>query len=169
MDRARRGRASLALALALGEAACASSSPSVPKTPAVVDDAAAQARRLEEFARIEGQALDWIAASDPRLALRSHVVASDEVLAKIGTDAVLAEDAAAQIRDRSLDLFAFRARAHALERRRESSRTWPRRAAGSRARASSASSWAASSKRSALAPPTRWGSATRRGIWCAGF
>jgi hypothetical protein len=115
MERARRWSASLALALALGEAACASSAPSAAKAPTVVDDAAAQARRLEEFARVEGEALDWIAASDPRLALRSHVVASDEVLAKIGTAAVLAEDASAQIRNRSLDLFAFRARAKALE------------------------------------------------------
>jgi hypothetical protein len=115
MERARRCWAPLALALALGEPACASSSPNGPKAPTAADDAAAQARRLDEFTRIEGEALDWIAASDPRLALRAHVVASDEVLAKIGTAAVLAEDATAQIRNRSLDLFAFRARAHALE------------------------------------------------------
>jgi hypothetical protein len=115
MERARRCWAPLALALALGAPACASSSPNGPKAPSVPDESAAQARRLEEFTRIEGESLDWIAASDPRLALRTHVVPSDEVLAKIGTAAVLAEDATALIRNRSLDLFAFRARAHALE------------------------------------------------------
>jgi hypothetical protein len=57
-----------------------------------------------------------MSAADPRLALRLGAIAPKEVLDRIGTEAVLAEDATAQIRGGSLDLFAFRGRAGALER-----------------------------------------------------
>jgi hypothetical protein len=72
--------------------------------------------RVAAFAQVEGEAIDWLAASDPRLAARLATMASKEVLAKIGTEAVLAEDATALIHEGALDLFAFRARALALER-----------------------------------------------------
>ncbi len=71
--------------------------------------------RTADFARAEDQAVEWLAAADPRLAIRSGAAASDDVLKRIGTEAVLAEDTAAQIRGGSLDLFAFRARSRALE------------------------------------------------------
>lgn len=78
--------------------------------PAAADEGAA----VRAFAAVEDEALGWVSAADPRLAVRTKAVAPDAVLAAIGQEAVLAEDAAAQIRSRSLDLFAFRARAHAL-------------------------------------------------------
>jgi hypothetical protein len=78
--------------------------------PTPADDRAA----VRAFAAVEDDALGWLSAADPRLAVRTNVSAPDAVLAAIGQEAVLAEDAAAQIHGRSLDLFAFRARAHAL-------------------------------------------------------
>ncbi len=60
-------------------------------------------------------ALQWLSASDPRLAVRTGAAAPDALVDRIGTEAVLAEDVTAQVRGRSLDLFAFRARAHALD------------------------------------------------------
>ena len=68
-----------------------------------------------DFARTEDDVLEWMAAADPRLALRNGAKANEAVLARLGTDAVLAEDAAAQIRGGALDLFAFRARGRALD------------------------------------------------------
>lgn len=67
------------------------------------------------FVRTEEVALDWLAAADPRLASRADVTAPDDVLRRVGLEGVLAEDPSAQIRGASLDLFAFRARARALE------------------------------------------------------
>jgi hypothetical protein len=64
---------------------------------------------------VEETAIGWMAAADPRLAARANASGPDVVLARVGMDAVLAEDAAAVIRGSSLDLFAFRARAHALD------------------------------------------------------
>jgi hypothetical protein len=56
-----------------------------------------------------------MSAADPRLALRLGAIAPKEVLDRIGTESVLAEDSTAQIRGGSLDLFSFRGRAGALE------------------------------------------------------
>jgi hypothetical protein len=67
------------------------------------------------FVVAEGQALEWVAASDPRLAARLGFKAPKAVLDRIGMGAVLAEDTTAAIHDDALDLFGFRARAHALE------------------------------------------------------
>jgi hypothetical protein len=98
-------------------AACAPAprNATAPTAPPPVDDT----KRLAAFDRLEDDAMNWIAAADPRLATRATaagtVPASDEVLKTIGTEAVLAEDATAVIRGSSLDLFAFRARAHALD------------------------------------------------------
>jgi hypothetical protein len=72
--------------------------------------------RTTEFARVEDDVLAWVAAADPRLAARANTTAPEVVLKRIGTDAVLAEDATAKIRGNSLDLFSFRARERALDR-----------------------------------------------------
>jgi hypothetical protein len=94
--------------------ACARPAPAVARTstPAPVDEA----KRVATFARLEDEAMSWIAAADPRLAARAGTPAppTDDVLKQIGTEAVLAEDATAVIHGGSLDLFAFRARASAL-------------------------------------------------------
>jgi hypothetical protein len=74
-----------------------------------------QAKEVASFVRLEDEAMSWIAAADPRLAARASGPPTDEVLKQIGTEAVLAEDATAVIHGGSLDLFAFRARASALE------------------------------------------------------
>ncbi len=115
MKRARsRTGAGLAWVALLG-AACARPGASVAHAPpaAPADDA----KRVATFGAIEDQAMSWIAAADPRLATRTNALApsTDDVLKRIGTDAVLAEDATAVIHDGSLDLFAFRARARALD------------------------------------------------------
>jgi hypothetical protein len=90
--------------------------PAAPAAP-VVD----AAKSVAAFTKTEDDAIDWIAAADPRLAVRASETgtappaASDAVLKSIGTEAILAEDATAEIRGTSLDLFAFHARARALE------------------------------------------------------
>lgn len=107
-----------AIALALACAACVSTAtpPALGgRAPAPVDDAAAQRRRIDEFVRVEQTAIGWLAVADPRLAARVGVGAPDDVLKRVGIEAVLAEDTAAQLRGGSLDLFAFRARARALD------------------------------------------------------
>jgi hypothetical protein len=71
------------------------------------------------FAAIEEDAIHWLAAADPRLATRAKAAAPEAMLARIGTDAVLAEDATAQLRGGSLDLFAFKGRQRALRRAAE--------------------------------------------------
>ena len=70
---------------------------------------------VAEFGRLEDDAMGWLAAADPRLATRESATAPEDVLKRIGTDAVLAEDVTAGIRGSSLDLFAFRARGRALD------------------------------------------------------
>jgi hypothetical protein len=97
-------------------AACASSaaSPHPPPTaPPVMSNT--DRARTTAFAEAEEDAIGWLAAADPRLASRTEATAPDDVLKQIGTEAVLAEDTSAQIRGSSLDLFAFRARKHALD------------------------------------------------------
>jgi len=107
--------APVALAAATACAPSASLAPLKVATPAAAAPAPADDRAaVRAFAVVEDAALAWLSAADPRLAVRANVAAPDAVLAAIGQEAVLAEDAAAQIRGRSLDLFAFRARAHAL-------------------------------------------------------
>jgi hypothetical protein len=111
---AARGRSAWVALVGLFGAACA---PSVSNadhalaSPAHVDDAAVVA----QFGRLEDEALGWLAAADPRLSSRESVIAPEAVLKRIGTEAVLAEDVSASIRGNSLDLFAFRARARALD------------------------------------------------------
>jgi hypothetical protein len=101
--------------VALLAAACTRPGAAVAHAPvaAATDDA----KRVATFGQIEDEAMSWIAAADPRLATRANALApsTDDVLKRIGTDAVLAEDATAVIHDGSLDLFAFRARARALD------------------------------------------------------
>ena len=96
-------------------AACASATSSgvrpAPVHPAGDEDRA----RTFAFVRLEDDAIDWLAAADPRLAMRADETPPEAVLKRVGLEAVLAEDLTAQIRGGSLDLFAFRARAHALD------------------------------------------------------
>jgi hypothetical protein len=66
------------------------------------------------FVGVEDDAIDWLSAADPRLARRTDTTAPDGLLKRIGTAAILDEDATAAIRGSSLDLFAFRGRSHAL-------------------------------------------------------
>jgi hypothetical protein len=101
--------------------ACAAASPtgsSAPDTTRATREE--DERRVASFDREEDAAMSWIAAADPRLAARERAngasaVPDDDVLKQIGMEAVLAEDATAEIHEGSLDLFAFRARARALD------------------------------------------------------
>jgi hypothetical protein len=107
-------RSASAAGLALVAAACASSVSGGGHPPAPnprVDDT----ELVAAFSRVEVDALGWLAAADPRLAARENATAPDEIIKRIGMEGVLAEDATAQIRGNSLDLFAFRARAKALD------------------------------------------------------
>src|ERR1700716_3572630 len=95
--------------------ACASSSSTVLRPRVAAAPPNQDRAHTTAFARAEEDAIGWLAAADPRLARRADVTAPDAVLKRIGTDAVLAEDASAQVRRGSLDLFAFRARMRALD------------------------------------------------------
>jgi hypothetical protein len=86
-----------------------------PRAPGSASEAIAQVRaHTAEFDRVEEHAIEWLAAADARLATRTGASAGDDVLKRIGTEAILAEDTSAQIRGGSLDLFSFRARSRAL-------------------------------------------------------
>jgi hypothetical protein len=67
-----------------------------------------------QFGRVEDVAIEWLVAADPRLALRAGSSAGEDVLKRIGTAAILAEDTTTRIRGGSLDLFSFQARTRAL-------------------------------------------------------
>jgi hypothetical protein len=96
-------------------AACASqAAPLRPAAGPVPEDVRAAREQTAAFGQAEDDTLGWLFAADPRLAARANASAPAELLARIGTDAVLAEDTSAVIRGGSLDLFAFRARARAL-------------------------------------------------------
>ena len=101
--------------------ACAVANPGGARAPDVTRASHADDdRRVASFDRDETLAMSWIAAADPRLAARERAggavaIPDGEVLKQIGMEAVFAEDATAEIHDGSLDLFAFRARARALE------------------------------------------------------
>jgi hypothetical protein len=108
-------RLAASVACVLVSAACGSSAPVAHAPEAPVDTTAADRARAGELAQVEDDALGWLAAADPRLAARSGAAGSRAAMEGIGYDAMMAEDAAAKFRGSSLDLFAFRARAHALE------------------------------------------------------
>ncbi|MGD0673961.1 MAG: hypothetical protein ABSC94_00995 [Polyangiaceae bacterium] len=114
-QRVARAGAISALAFAGATGSCAGSHPLAPRAPIAKDDSADERRRVEDFARVEDDAIGWLAAADPRLAERTGSRAPDAVLRQIGTASILAEDVTAQIRADSLDLFAFRARGSALD------------------------------------------------------
>jgi len=103
-------------------AACGALPASAARQTAQISPSTADLERThtEDFAYIEGRAIGWLVAADPRLAARAGTWAPPEVLGRIGTDAVLAEDSTIQIRGGSVDLFSFRARERAL---REAART----------------------------------------------
>ncbi|MGH7296766.1 MAG: hypothetical protein ACRELB_17635, partial [Polyangiaceae bacterium] len=103
-----------ALALLLPACGAPAASARAPEAAAAAM-VAEQRARTGELAQAEDDVVGWLAAADPRLAARTGATGPDEVLQRIGMDAVLAEDTAAVIRGKSLDLFAFRARAMALD------------------------------------------------------
>jgi hypothetical protein len=104
-----------ALLLSSALAACASqAAPLRPAAGPAPEEGRLAREQTAAFADVEDGALDWLMAADPRVAARANASAPAELLSRIGTDAVLAEDATAIIRGGSLDLFAFRARARAL-------------------------------------------------------
>lgn len=95
---------------------CGSSrAPAHARGPLAESSAEQDGARVAAFAAAEDRAIEWLAAADPRLAARMDVRAPESVLQRIGTGAVLAEDATMQVRDGALDLFSFRARAHAID------------------------------------------------------
>jgi len=95
--------------------ACASASPSVVR-PAPGRSAGGEDRaRTFAFVRVEDDAIDWLAAADPRLAMRADETPPDAVLKRVGLEAVLAEDTGAEVRGGSVDLFAFQGRIRALD------------------------------------------------------
>ncbi len=95
-------------------AACASVPSGSARPPPLAPPGDPDRTRTTAFARVEDDALDWLIAADPRMALRADATASDAIVKRIGLDAVLAEDTTGQIHGGSLDLFAFRARAQAI-------------------------------------------------------
>jgi hypothetical protein len=98
---------------ALGAGCGSSTSPAhAPAGPSQQDRDRASVEALE---RVETSAVDWLAAADPRLAVRTNATAPHDVLERIGTDAVLAEDATVRIHGSSLDIFSFAARGRALD------------------------------------------------------
>ena len=103
------------LVLSSALAACASqATPLRPAAGPAPEEVRAARAQTAAFAQVEDDTLGWLFAADPRLAARANASAPAELLARIGTDAVLAEDTTAVIRGGSLDLFAFRARARAI-------------------------------------------------------
>jgi hypothetical protein len=114
--RLRRQHGDVALVLLVAACGACASSTTVahPSLSAPVNVDQDRAHTIA-FAGVEEDAIGWLAAADPRLASRVDTTAPDAVIQQIGTDAVLAEDTTAQIRGTSLDLFAFRARKHALD------------------------------------------------------
>jgi hypothetical protein len=117
--RRRRGAAAAILASALLGGCAAPATAVRPATEATAATAAADRAHTADLAQAVDEALGWLAAADPRLAARASTEPPREVLARIGTEAVLAEDTSARIVGSSLDLFAFRARAHAVEEARK--------------------------------------------------
>jgi hypothetical protein len=103
-------RAALLL-MAAASAGCASTAAQGVAPRSADDDARAN---VAPFVALEANAIDVLAAVDPRVARRFHAQASAGVLEEIGTAAVLAEDASATVRGGALDLFAFKARGATL-------------------------------------------------------
>jgi hypothetical protein len=95
---------------------CASSSSRLVVDPALGKPAVDTDRvHTMAFAHVEDDVIGWLAAADPRLALRADATAPEAILKRVGMDAVMAEDVTGQIRGSSLDLFAFEARERALD------------------------------------------------------
>jgi hypothetical protein len=103
------------LVIASALLSCAAARPpapvAVPAPPEHVADDRASAAELETLVH---DVLDLLAAADPRMAAREGATPSEEVLKRVGMDAIFAEDEQAAIRGTSLDLFAFDARSRAL-------------------------------------------------------
>ena len=172
-------RASAPLACALSAACGASGGAGAGRRPAdgrADDRAGAGARRRSSRRRRTRPSGGWRRPTRGSRRARTRP-GPDEVLERIGMDAVLAEDTAAVIRGTSLDLFAFRARAHALDEAAKALAACPGPAArggaaGQRAGEAAARAGAAGAahRRGARARRTRRrSSGTRRGSSCAGL
>jgi hypothetical protein len=116
LNRAAGGVAALPrLVVASAVLSCAAARPpaavAVPASPDHVADDRASAAKLEALVH---DVLDLLAAADPRMATREGATPSEDVLKRVGMDAIFAEDEQAAIRGTSLDLFAFEARSRAL-------------------------------------------------------
>jgi hypothetical protein len=111
-----RARFAWAALVALGTGCASASGPGTTRgtQPAATESIEEARAHTSQFGRVEDAAIEWLVAADPRLAQRAGSSAGDEVLKRIGTAAILAEDTTTQIRGGSLDLFSFHARARAL-------------------------------------------------------
>ena len=88
------------------------------RAPALGETAATVQERAHttELVQVEDDVLGWMAAADPRLAARTGAVGAAAVLERIGDGGRARRGSVARrIVGSSLDLFAFRARAHALD------------------------------------------------------
>jgi hypothetical protein len=101
---------------ALGAGCASASGPGASRgaQPTATESIEEARAHTTQFGRVEDAAIEWLVAADPRLAQRAGSSAGDDVLKRIGTAAILAEDTTTQIRGGSLDLFSFQARARAL-------------------------------------------------------
>ena len=100
------------LSILLSQAACGGSA--TPPAASAPSSAERDRQQVADFAALEAQVLERVAASDPRLAVRLGVVPSRATLSRIETEGVLAEDAKATLRGASLDPFAFGGRLRTL-------------------------------------------------------
>jgi hypothetical protein len=113
------GAFALALAGCAGGGEARGTAKVAPATDPIADDGS--------FTRDERRALDEVAATDPRFALRlggraggergaeGKAAASDEALRRAAVAALLAEDADAMVHDGALDFFSFAARSRGLD------------------------------------------------------
>jgi hypothetical protein len=107
--------AGVAALLASLTLACSAARPTPSPAAPVPDRVEDEHARAAELEALVDSVLDLLAAADPRMATREGATPSEDVLKRVGMDAIFAEDEEAAIRGSSLDLFAFRARARALE------------------------------------------------------
>jgi hypothetical protein len=108
--------------LALTLSACGGAS--VPPPVTAPTNAERERQQIAQFAALEADVIERLAASDPRVALRFGVTPSKTTLDRIGTEGVLAEDAKTALRGASVDLFAFSTRARTLATAEKELASW---------------------------------------------
>jgi hypothetical protein len=112
-----RGGAALARLVSASVSAllsCAATQPPAPVAVVAADHVADDRATAADLETLVHEVLDLLAAADPRMAAREGTMPSEDVLKRVGMDAIFAEDEQATIRGTSLDLFAFAARSRAL-------------------------------------------------------